>query len=607
MSAAARAGAALALWAAAACAIGPAWNPEDLWDWHAPRDPQISPDGRRLAYLDEWNDRGSDAACANLWLVPVAGGVPRRLTDGAWRDRSPRWSPDGTRIAWISGRGGIRVLAVDGGLEVAIQAAPLAIAWSRDGQWIAFTARAAAGGEAPAWAPAAIRQWLAPPAPHTAVFLVPAAGGAARPITGSDFDALGEPAFLNGGQSILIAASDGKIYSIDIDGGAPRPIVADSNRNESPLPSPDGSKIAWLSSDSALRSYSVRKLHVMNSGGKRARLLAGELDRDPEFPHWSSDSRTIYFLADDSGATRVYASRNDSTVRQVTHGGERLRGFSLADNGRAVTVRSTDRALEVVTFPADMPPATPQVLASVKPPADREIAGPREIRVESAGKPIQAWVIRPPHFDASRQYPMLLDIADGPRRMFGPEFSLVAQIFAAHGWVVLRVNPRGTPGYGEEFGRLLPTRDPGDDADDLLAAVDFVVAKGGIDPKRIAVRGGLLAAWILGHSDKFAAVVAHRPIVDFTLAGRRAAAWMGAMPWDDPEQYTRHSPIYFAAQWKTPTLLLAGDPDPQSDEFYAALQERKVKSAMVRIPDWSKPSAEVLELETTLAWLDGNR
>jgi acylaminoacyl-peptidase len=302
----------------------------------------------------------------------------------------------------------------------------------------------------------------------------------------------------------------------------------------------------------------------------------------------------------------VYASRNDSTVRQVTHGGERLRGFSLADNGRAVAVRSTGQAVEVISFPVDMPPPNAVVLVApmAKVLAEREIVTAEEIHVPSAGNSIQGWVIKPPHFDAARKYPLLLDIADDPRRMFGPEFSLRAQIFAARGWVVLRVNPRGTPGYGEQFGRLLPARYPGDDADDLLAAVDFVVARGGIDEHRIAASGGVLAAWLLGHSDKFAAVVARRPLVDFTLAGVRAAPWMGALPWDDPDQYVKHSPIYFALSWKTPTLVLAGNADPQSDEFYAALEERKVTSAMVRVPDWSKPSAEVVELEATLAWLE---
>jgi len=601
---------ALLLCAARAWAGGPAWSPEDLWNWHTPRDPRISPDGRHVVYLEEWNDRATDAACSNLWLVSTADNQPRRLTIGQWRDRSPRWSPDGTRVAWISGRGGIHVLALDSNQETAIEAAPLAMAWSRDSQSIAFTVLAPPSKKPPAWATTAILPWLVPQShAHSALFVVPAAGGPAQAVSGPDLDAVGEPVWMRDGKSVVIAAADGQIYSFRLADGEVRQLTHDSHRNESPVPSPDGSKIAWMATDTALRSYSVRKLYVMNADGSHVKLLAGSLDRDPENPQWSPDSRTVYFLADDSGSTHLLASRNDSTVRQVTHGKERLRGLSLADDGRVVTLRCTEQAVEVVSLPVDTPPATPVVLAApmAKLLATREIAPAEEIRFPSAGKSIQGWVIKPPHFDAARKYPLLLDIADAPRRMFGPEFSLCAQIFAAHGWVVLRVNPRGTPGYGEEFGRLLPTRYPGDDADDLLAAVDFVVAKGGIDEKRIAVRGGLLAAWILGHSDRFAAVVARRTIVDFTLEAGRAARWMGAMPWDDPDQYVKRSPIYFAGHWNTPTLVLASEHDPQSDEFYFALQQRKVDSVMVRAPDWSKPSARVLELETTLAWLGSVR
>jgi acylaminoacyl-peptidase len=243
--------------------------------------------------------------------------------------------------------------------------------------------------------------------------------------------------------------------------------------------------------------------------------------------------------------------------------------------------------------------------------AERETVPAEEVGFQSAGKSIQAWVIKPPQFDPSRKYPLLLDIADAPRRMFGPAFSLRAQIYAARGWVVLRVNPRGAPGYGEEFGRLLPTRYPGDDADDLLAAVDFVVDRGYADPKRLVVSGGLLAAWIIGHSDRFAAAVARRPIVDFAPyaatapdGARQVVSWMGAMPWEDPGQYERHSPIYFAQNWKTPTLVLADGFDPQSEELYSALRQRQVDAAMVRIPDASKPAGRVLELQTMLAWLE---
>lgn len=597
---------ALVLIAGGAWSAGQTWSPDDLWRWRDPRDPRISPDGRYVVYLEAWNDRSTDAACSNLWLISMRDRQLRRLTDGPWRDRSPRWSPDSTRIAWISGRGGIHVLAIDSGRETAIEATPSAVAWSRDGQSIAFTAAVTPRSAPPAWAPAAILQWLVPQrSARVSVLAVPAAGGPAQAVSGPDFDAVGEPGWMRDGKSIAIAAADGQIYSIRLADRVARRLTGDSHRNQNPVPSPDGSKIAWMATDSVLYSYSIRKLYVMNADGSHVKLLAGALDRDPADPQWSSDSRTVYFLADDSGSTHVFASRADSTVRQVTHAAERLRGFSLADNGRAVTVRSTGQSVEVVSFPVDMPPPNAVVLAapSAQILAERDTAVSEEIHVSSAGKSIEGWAIKPPHFDSTRKYPLLLDIADAPRRMFGQEFSLRAQVFAAHGWVVLRVNPRGTPGYGEEFGRLLPTRDPGDDADDLLAAVDFAIAQGGIDATRVAVRGGMLAAWILGHSERFAAVVARRPLVDFTLAAGRAAPWMGAMPWEDPDRYVKHSPIYFAGSWKTPTLVLAGERDPQSDEFYFALQQRNVNSAMVRMPNGGKPSARVLEWESTLAWL----
>jgi acylaminoacyl-peptidase len=308
----------------------------------------------------------------------------------------------------------------------------------------------------------------------------------------------------------------------------------------------------------------------------------------------------------------VYAARNDGTVRQVTSAPERLRGFSLADNGRAVSVRSSaSEAGDVVTFTVDR---VSQAVTLASPNghllAEREMGGVEEIHYESGGQTIQGWVVKPAGFDASKKYPLLLDIRDDPRAMYGVDFNLRAQIYAAHGFVVLCVNPRGTPGYGEQFGNLLRSRFPGDDYDDLMRGVDLVVSKGFVDPKRLAVVGGLLAAWTIGHTDRFRAAVARRPVADWVtdIATRpdgehRARAWMGAMPWEDPDQYWKHSPIFFAQNFKTPTLVLAGDPDPGSDELYFALRARNVDSALVRMGASKKPSEWILELDTILAWL----
>jgi len=390
-------------------------------------------------------------------------------------------------------------------------------------------------------------------------------------------------------------------------------ITRHAGPDEAPVPSPDGSRIAWLAREPRAQSYVTTKLYVANPDGSRAKVLAGALDRDVSLPQWSNDSRTVYFLADDRGATHVYAARSDGSVRQVTSAPERLRGFSLADNGRAVTVRQTSRApAELVTFAVDLPPK-PAKLADANAAllAGRDPGAIEEIQYASGGKTIQGWIVKPPAFDANRKYPLLVDVDDAPRRMCGGEFRLRAQVFAARGFVVLCANPRGTPGYGEEFGNLIRSRFPGDDFDDLMSGVDHLIARGYVDPARLSISGGLLAAWAIGHTDRFRSAVMRHAVADWLTdvahapdGIQRAAAWMGAMPWDDPEQYVQHSPVYFAGNFRTPTLVLAGDIDPGAEELYFALQARKVDSALLRLGDQGRPSRMILEWEAMLGWLE---
>jgi acylaminoacyl-peptidase len=295
----------------------------------------------------------------------------------------------------------------------------------------------------------------------------------------------------------------------------------------------------------------------------------------------------------------------------VTNAPERLRGFSLADNGRAVAIRRTAGAsAELIAFPVDLP-ARPVRLAAANASllADRDIGATEEIHYDSDGKTIQGWIVKPPGFDAAKRYPLMVDVEDAPRRMCGSEFRLRAQIFAARGFVVLCANARGTPGYGEEFGNLIRSRFPGDDFDDLMRGVDHLTAKGFIDPARLAISGGLLAAWAIGHTGRFHAAVVRHAIADWVTdvahapdGVYRAAAWMGAMPWDDPDQYVKHSPVYFAGTFRTPTLLLAEDTDPGAEELYFALQTRQVDSALLRLGP-ARPSRVIAEWDATLAWI----
>ena len=637
---------AILAYARLAVAASQPFSLDDWWTFRAACDPRISADGSRVVYVETWNDRDRDIFASNLWTVSADGKPPRQLTQGPWRDSSPRWSPDGARLAYLSWRSGkqqIRVHTMDSGQELEIPSAlpPEALAWSADGKWLAFTAPVPVTAAPPAWAPPALLPLLQRRVTsHLQIFVVGSEGGAPRQLTAGDLDQSGEPAWMPDGREILTSAAPvayagnplagGEIYATRVADGARRQLTQQrgpigspiASRAESPMPSPDGSKIAWVARAAAPQSYTVRKLYVMNADGSRVKVLAGALDRDVRGPQWSSDSRTVYFLADDHGATYVYAARNDGSVRQVTREPQRLDGFSLADNGRAVAVRSTPRAGdEVVAFPVDLAGAPVRLAAPAQGLlAARDLGRAEEVRWASDGKTIQGWVLKPPGFAAARKYPLLLDIDDAPRRMCGPEFRRRSQILAARGYVVLCANPRGTPGYGEEFGNLIHSRYPGDDFDDLMRGVDAVIAQGYVDPKRLTVAGGLLAAWAIGHTGRFAAAVARRPIADWVthiaLAPdglARAAAWMGAMPWENPEQYTRHSPLFYAQSFQTPTLVIAGEPDPESQELYFALQARKVESELVRmrgpgvpsqgVPGQRTPSQVLLELEATIGWL----
>ncbi len=483
---------------------------------------------------------------------------------------------------------------------------------------MAFTAAPEnASSSRAAWAPAALAPFVAPAPAHAQLFVAKVEGGPARRLTTGDLDWQGEPAWMPDGQSILCAASAGTdpehpmqgaaIFNIRVADGAMKELTEPRGEDSAPTPSPDGSRLAWLSTGGLKQSYSIRQVMVANHDGSRARQLTGGFGRDAFRPQWSSDSRTVYFLAEDAGSAHVYAVHSDGAVRAVTRGMERLFDFSLADNGRAAAIRSSaTEAGDVVSFAIDLPGG----VTSVDAPddhllAERQIGAVEEFRYDSAGHSIQAWLVKPPDFDGSKKYPMLMDA--GQRAMYGYEFHVRAQILAAAGFVVMLANPRGSPGYGEEFGSLLATSNPGDDADDLLRGVDAAVAKGFVDPKRVMVTGGLTAAWMLEHSTRFAAAVLRDPVAERAaeMAGaadpiRRAFAELGAFPWTDPAVYWQHSPIYFAGGFQTPTLIVARKGDAQARELYFALQARKVDSALLELPEGAS-EGDVVAAE--IGWL----
>jgi dipeptidyl aminopeptidase/acylaminoacyl peptidase len=244
---------------------------------------------------------------------------------------------------------------------------------------------------------------------------------------------------------------------------------------------------------------------------------------------------------------------------------------------------------------------------------------------------VQGWIVKPPDFDPSKKYPLLLYIHGGPHSMYGVGFNFEFQNHAAEGYVVLYTNPRGSTGYGQAFGNAINNAYPGQDYDDLMRGVDEVVKRGYVDERNLFVTGGsgggVLTTWIVGHTDRFAAAVAMKPVVNwYSFVGTTDSAdWyynFKQLPWENPEEHMRRSPITYVGNVKTPTMILVGDIDlrtplEQTEQYYRALKMRKVPTAMVRLSDeyhgfngdfsLRHPSNRVAQILFLRAWFDRYR
>lgn len=643
----------------------PGMDTATIWDLRSVSDPQITKDAKSVIYVLGWSDKMVDQRYTNLWVVSGDGKDDRPLTTGAYKDSEPRLSPDGTRVAYLSNRSGktqIHVRWLDGAQEAQItdsQQVPSNIVWSPDGKWIGYEARVPAK---PDWAPKMPEKppgakWADPPIVVTKlrwrengigliqpgfsqIFAIPATGGTPKQVTSGDYQHAQTFAWSADGKWIYTSSNripdaeysleGGDIYAYSVEDGTIKQLTTRKGPDGDPVPSPGGKKIAYLGHDWKFQSYTVNHLYVMDVDGKNIKNLTASLDRDVRAPHWSWDGKTLYFLVDDHGNTQLYSADPESgEVKAITSGQQQLMGdFSLANNLMVATVRATPTEPgDIVMVPAyRQGPAVKLTHVNDSLMSQYQLGAVEELTYDSFdGKNMQGWIIKPPYFDASKKYPFILDIHGGPHAMYGVGFQHELQIQAARGYVVLYLNPRGSTGYGEEFGNIIHTKYPGDDFTDLMKGVDKMVEKGYIDPKKLCVTGGsgggLLTAWIIGHTDRFAAAVSQYPVTNWiTQAGTadggytHSALWLKAFPWEQPQQFLEHSPIYYAKNFKTPTMVITGEADlrtpiAESEELYFALKAQKIPSVLIRVPDEfhgirGRNSHYIEKIEQIMAWME---
>jgi dipeptidyl aminopeptidase/acylaminoacyl peptidase len=673
-------------------------------------DPQISPDGSRIAYARVWVNQKSDRYETSLWVASTGGGSPRQLTAGP-RDSSPRWSPDSKTLAFTrsvekDGRPQppqIYLMSFDGGEAQPITEMPRGaggIAWSPDGKTIAFQSsddgkKKPDAEKAPnpekaekSEKPDSAESKEKPPE-HTSdvrvitkaiyryngpgylnpqfkshiwtVSAVAAPGETAKPkqITRGNFDEEGMSWSPDGSRIYFEADRAAEsyyesprtdLYSVAVDGSDEKKALSFEGGMGGYSFSNDGKRIAFggVLSEKPVPSYKQPDLFVVeNAAGAKPKNLTASYDFDigggiggdqhaprggnPGDVIWSKDDRYLYVnVAEHGRANLARIEAATGKVEPLTTGNHEIVSYTATrDASKMAMVISTSTNIgDLFWLDTASGKLTQVTKINDELFSQLNITEPEEIWYTSFdGKKIQAWIQKPPNFDPSKKYPLILEIHGGPHAAYGFAFTHEFQWMAAKGYVVLYANPRGSTSYGQEFGNVIQYNYPGDDYKDLMAGVDEILKRGYIDEKKLGVTGGsgggVLTNWTVGHTQRFAAAVSQRSIADwagfwytadFTLF---TPSWFRGAPWEDPQDFAKRSPITYVKNITTPMMFIEGEADWRTppgeggEIMFRALKYRRIPTVMVRFPNESHelsrsggPWHRVERLQHIVNWFD---
>ncbi|MBR9729514.1 S9 family peptidase [Shewanella intestini] len=645
---------------------------EDIFHLEYASQLQISNDAQTVFFVRNAFDINTDKKVTTLWSVDKQQQLTP-LTPGTANENAPTLSPNNEKLAYISTASGQPQIHVTW-LKTAtstqlsrLSTPPTNITWSSDSQWLAFSA----------FVPTPAKQaFTLPPKPAGAtwakpatyidqmyyrfdgagylqsgnqqLFIMSANGGGLRQLTFDSFDHNGQISWTKDNQHIIYSANkgddnalqwtDSNLYSININSGVNQQLTQRIGPDHSPIVSPNGQWIAYLGYDQNDRNYENTELYIMRLDGSDKRSLTAKLDRSINKILWDNDSQHVYFSYHDHGESYVAKQALTGTRHIVA---KQLGGLSL---GRPYTASDFDVARDGTIAFTYSNPQRPADIAMTKDAittklthlnADalgrKQLAKIESITVKSSAdqRPIQAWIAYPPGYEQgvknNQKYPLILEIHGGPVTNYGPHFAAEIQLMAAQGYVVVYANPRGSDSYGKAFAQSIYNNYPSQDYDDLMSVVDGVIQHAEIDHQALFVTGGsgggVLTAWIVGHTNRFKAAVVAKPVINWLsfslttdLHSFVIKNWFEKMPWEAPEQYLKLSPITYVGQVSTPTMLLTGEADlrtpiGETEQFYQALKLRGVDTAMVRIPDadhgiYKKPSHLMSKVGHILWWFE---
>lgn len=639
-----------------------AMTPEDITRIRFVSDPRLSPDGRKVAFVVTTLSEEKDEYLSNVWVVDTADGQPRRFTTGPKRDTSPRWSPDGSRLAFVSERqprkkAQLYVMPADGGEPRCLTDLKNGVSnpvWSPDGTRIAFLSRTGGWQEPEDEAekakskPARVISTLKykfngegfvyDRRPH--LFVVSVDGGEPRQITDGDF-ADADPAWSPDGSLIAFTSArhDDRDYdnAVDVwvvspDGGEPRRVTDTAGPVSSPAFSPDGRTIAYLGNrflNEAGRN--VRVFTIPTAGGVPT-CLTEKLDRTCERLVWAGDSDWLLFATPDHGDVSVYRVKADGSTapEPIVTGPRQILEYSTSADGHSIAFTATDPVSPAEVFVCGVNGSEERQLTDLNRAwkAETALARPERFRYHRAGFDLDCWVVKPFSFEEGKRYPALLNIHGGPMAQYGHNFFDEFQVYAGAGYVVIYINPRGSQGYGESFTRAVIGDWGGGDFADLMAGVDEVLRRYDfVDADRLGVMGGsyggFMTSWTVGHTHRFKAACSERAVNNVhTLFGTSdighafSEAQSGCLPWENPRWYVEHSPITYANEITTPLLIIHSEDDlrcpiSEGEQLFVALKKQRKEVTFIRFPDEThelsrsgRPRHRLARFHYILEWFD---
>lgn len=633
--------------AAATAEEDPRFTRMDVFDLQWVSDPQISPGGEKIVYVRRGMDIMEDRRTAELWIMNADGTGHRKLTERDTDESSPRWSPDGEKIAFRSSHDthGMQIYIhwLEQGRTARITEAersPGNIAWSPDGEKIAFSAHVPESQPSMVTPPSAPdgAEWADEPRVETRLnhesdgtgvleygydhlFVVPVDGGHERQVTSGDYHHSSTPSWTPDGQTLVFSANrhddwdqernNSEIYKVDVDGGEITQLTDRYGPHSSPVVSPDGQAIAFTSYEDQVQTYQINHIYTMNLDGSNRQRIETGMDRSPSGLRWDEDGQGLYFHFLDQGISKAGHTDLAGNVTEVARdlGGTSIGrpyvggSFSVADNGRiafnytrpdhpgelAITSRSGER----------------EQLTDLNGPLldNRKLGEVREVWYESSkdGLDLHGWIITPPDYDPDREYPLMVELHGGPINSYGEEFAAEVQLYASADYVVFYPNFRGSTGYGEDYGNELYHAFPGPEFQDIMDGVDLLIEQGYVAEDSLYVTGGSAggssSAWAVGKTDRFQAAAVQKPVMNWIsktmAADNYYGYWESRYPgytWENPMEYWETSPISLAGEVETPTMVIVGDldlrtPTWEAKQLYNVLRVREIDTAYVEVPD----------------------